>query len=133
MVSQGEELALQLLVDGGGAVSSYFKHNSPLFEAEYRFIHGPLCGPTLHRAADEGDFLFPHLEALAFAEPPRDIHCIWELQVHRDRDLWLHFEKVSVWRRYRRTPRTSHSLTNRVSGRRYSARSAHLWLVASVR
>ncbi|XP_034238683.1 uncharacterized protein LOC117643728 [Thrips palmi] len=94
MVSQGEELALQLLVDGGGAVSSYFKHNSPLFEAEYRFIHGPLCGPTLHRAADEGDFLFPHLEALAFAEPPRDIHCIWELQVHRDRDLWLHFEKV---------------------------------------
>ena len=95
MVSQGEELALQLLVDGGGATSSYFKQPAPLFEARYQFIHGPLCGPTLHKASEEGDFLFPHLEALGYAEPPRDIHCIWELQGHRGRDLWLHFDKVT--------------------------------------
>lgn len=96
MVSQGEELALQLVVDGSAATQTYFKHDAPLFEAEYRFIHGPLCGPTLYRASEEGDFLFPYLEALGYAEPPKDIHCIWELQVHRGRDLWLHFDKVSV-------------------------------------
>ncbi|XP_049853179.1 cubilin-like [Schistocerca gregaria] len=94
VVSRSERLALELRVDAAHAAVSYFKHPAPLFEARYQFVHGPLCGPPLLAPATEGELLFPHYEALGHAEPPRQIRCIWELQVHRDRDIWLHFDKV---------------------------------------
>lgn len=95
VVSHVERLTLEMRIDAAHASSSYFKHTGPLFEARYEFVHGPLCGPALLEAATDGELLFPHYEALGRnAEPPRTVHCIWELRVHKDRDLWLNLERV---------------------------------------
>ncbi|KAG5325618.1 TLL1 protein, partial [Pseudoatta argentina] len=94
VVSRGERLDLKLLVDGAHAASSYFKWPAPLFEARYEFAHSPLCGPALLPPATDGEIEFPHYEALGYVTPPRTIKCIWELRVNRERDLWLHFDKI---------------------------------------
>ncbi|BET00540.1 CUB domain [Nesidiocoris tenuis] len=94
IVSSTESLFLELNVDGAHSASSYFKHPAPLFEAKYEFVHSPLCGPAVIPASTEGELHFPHLEALGYTEPPRSIRCIWEIRVNRDRDVWLHFDKV---------------------------------------
>ena len=94
VVSRGERLAMLLSVAGSAAAASYFKHPAPLFTARYQFVHGPLCGPAHIKPSADGTLVFPHLDALGYTEPPRDIHCIWDLQVHPDRDLLLHFDKV---------------------------------------
>ncbi|RZF34562.1 hypothetical protein LSTR_LSTR015688 [Laodelphax striatellus] len=60
----------------------------------YEFIHGPLCGPAVIAPSEEGELHFPHYEALSYAEAPRSVHCIWEVRVNRERDVWLHFDKV---------------------------------------
>ncbi|XP_066595789.1 uncharacterized protein [Prorops nasuta] len=94
IVSRGEKLDLKLLVDGAHAASSYFKQSSALFEARYEFAHSPLCGPAILAAATDGEIEFPYYEALGYITPPRTIKCIWELRVNRERDLYLHFDKV---------------------------------------
>jgi len=94
VVSKGELLNLQLHVDAAHAASSYFKHPTPLFEARYEFVHGPLCGPPLIPPTTEGELHFPFFEALGYVEPPKSIRCIWELQVTRNLDLWLHIDKI---------------------------------------
>ncbi|XP_076240876.1 uncharacterized protein LOC143183250 [Calliopsis andreniformis] len=94
IVSRGEKLELKLLVDGAHAATSYFKQSAPLFEAKYEFAHSPLCGPAILPAATDGEIEFPHYEALGYVAPPRSIKCIWELRVNRDRDVWLHFDKI---------------------------------------
>lgn len=94
VVSRGERLELKLLVDGAHAAASYFKQSLPLFEAKYEFAHSPLCGPAILPATTDGEFEFPHYEALGYVAPPRSIKCIWELRVNRDRDIWLHFDKI---------------------------------------
>ncbi|KAE8747044.1 hypothetical protein FOCC_FOCC006299 [Frankliniella occidentalis] len=94
LVSRGPVLLLQMSLPWPGA-EQYFRQESPLFEARYRFVHGPLCGPAALAAASEGQLVFPHLEALAVAPPPRAIDCRWELNVHWKKDLWLHFEKLT--------------------------------------
>lgn len=81
-------------MDAAHAASSYFKHPTPLFEARYEFVHGPLCGPPLIPPTAEGEFHFPFFEALGYVEPPKTIRCIWELQVTRQLDLWLHIDKI---------------------------------------
>lgn len=92
-MSRGPVLLLQMSLPWPGA-EQYFRRDAALFEARYRFVHGPLCGPASLAAASEGQLAFPHLEALAFAPPPRAIDCRWELNVHWKKDLWLNFEKV---------------------------------------
>ncbi|KDR22186.1 Dorsal-ventral patterning protein tolloid, partial [Zootermopsis nevadensis] len=94
VVSKGESLNLQLHVDAAHAASSYFKHPTPLFEARYEFVHGPLCGPPLIPPTAEGELHFPFFEALGYVEPPKTIRCIWELRVTRQLDLWLHIDKI---------------------------------------
>lgn len=94
VVSKGESLNLQLHVDAAHAASSYFKHPTPLFEARYEFVHGPLCGPPLIPPTAEGELHFPFFEALGYVEPPKSIRCIWELRVTRQLDLWLHIDKI---------------------------------------
>ncbi|XP_049853177.1 cubilin-like isoform X1 [Schistocerca gregaria] len=97
VVSRGERLTLELRVDAAHAASSYFKHAPPLFEARYRFVHAPLCGPPLLPPATDGELRFPDYDALlGNVEPPRTVHCIWELQVHRDRDLWLNVDRMKL-------------------------------------
>lgn len=94
IISTGETVHLDLIVDGSHAAASYFKHPAPLFEATYEFIHSPLCGPSIIAANTEGELNFPHYEALGYTEPPRSIRCIWEIKVNKDRDVWLHFDKI---------------------------------------
>ncbi|XP_078035220.1 uncharacterized protein LOC144469145 [Augochlora pura] len=94
VISRGEKLELKLLVDGTHAAASYFKQHAPLFEAKYEFAHSPLCGPAVLEATTNGEVEFPHYEALGYVAPPRSIKCIWELRVNRDRDVWLHFDKI---------------------------------------
>lgn len=94
ITSSTESLFLELVVDAGHSASSYFKHPASLFEAKYEFIHGPLCGPAVIPASTEGELHFPHYEALGFTEPPRSLTCIWEIRVNRERDVWLHFDKL---------------------------------------
>ncbi|XP_033308372.1 uncharacterized protein LOC117209985 [Bombus bifarius] len=94
VISRGEKLELKLLVDGAHAAANYFKQSSPLFEARYEFAHSPLCGPAILPATTDGEIEFPHYEALGYVAPPRQIKCIWELRVNRDRDVWLHFDKI---------------------------------------
>lgn len=94
VISSSEQLNLQLIVDSAHAASSYFKHQAPLFEATYEFVHGPLCGPATIEATSDGEILFPFLDALGYTDPPKDIRCIWDLRINRDRDLWIHFDKI---------------------------------------
>lgn len=100
VVSSGETLNLQLIVDNAHAASSYFKNPSPLFEARYEFVHGPLCGPAILAAASDGEIVYPHLEALGYAEPPKKIQCIWDLEIEEKRDIWLHFDRIKFASRH---------------------------------
>ncbi|XP_071052044.1 uncharacterized protein [Onthophagus taurus] len=94
VISRGEQLNLQLIVDSAHAAISYFKHNSPLFEATYEFVHGPLCGPPIIHPTTDGDIHYPYYEAIGYVEPPKSIRCIWEIRVNRDRDLLLVFDRI---------------------------------------
>lgn len=94
VISKGEQLNLQLIVDSAHSALSYFKHTSPLFEAQYEFVHGPLCGPPIIHPATDGEIHYPYYEAIGYVEPPKSIRCIWEIKVNRDRDLWLHFDRI---------------------------------------
>ncbi|KAJ8729869.1 hypothetical protein PYW07_016907 [Mythimna separata] len=100
VVSAGESLNLQLIVDNAHAAASYFKNPSPLFEARYEFVHGPLCGPAVLAAASDGEIVYPHLEALGYMEPPKRIQCIWDLEIEEKRDIWLHFESIKFASRH---------------------------------
>ncbi|CAH0701016.1 unnamed protein product [Spodoptera exigua] len=100
VVSSGESLNLQLIVDNAHAAASYFKNPSPLFEARYEFVHGPLCGPAVLAAASDGEIVYPHLEALGYMEPPKRIQCIWDLEIEEKRDIWLHFESIKFASRH---------------------------------
>lgn len=100
VVSSGESLNLQLIVDNAHAAASYFKNPSPLFEARYEFVHGPLCGPAVLAAAADGEINYPHVEALGYTEPPKRIQCIWDLEIEEKRDIWLHFDKIKFASRH---------------------------------
>lgn len=91
---------LQLIVDNAHAAASYFKNPSPLFEARYEFVHGPLCGPAVLAAASDGEIVYPHLEALGYTEPPKRIQCIWDLEIEEKRDIWLHFDSIKFASRH---------------------------------
>ncbi|XP_050308010.1 uncharacterized protein LOC126744504 isoform X2 [Anthonomus grandis grandis] len=94
VISKGEHLNLQLIVDGAHSALSYFKHSMPLFEATYEFVHGPLCGPAIIHPITDGEIHYPYYEAIGYVEPPKSIRCIWEIKINKDRDLWLHFDHI---------------------------------------
>ncbi|KAF7266556.1 hypothetical protein GWI33_020064 [Rhynchophorus ferrugineus] len=94
VISKGEQLNLQLIVDGAHSALSYFKHSNPLFEAHYEFVHGPLCGPAIMYPSTDGEIHYPYYEAIGFVEPPKSIRCIWEIKINKDRDLYLHFDRI---------------------------------------
>lgn len=100
-MSSGETLNLQLIVDNAHAAASYFKNPSPLFEARYEFVHGPLCGPAILAAAtSDGEIVYPHLEALGYTEPPKKIQCIWDLEIEEKKDIFLRFESIKFASRH---------------------------------
>lgn len=73
MISKGEQLNLQLIVDGAHSALSYFKHTASLFEATYEFVHGPLCGPAIIHPTTDGEIHYPYYEAIGYVEPPKSI------------------------------------------------------------
>lgn len=95
VISSGEHMNLELMIQGQHAVSSYFKNPNTLFEASYEFAHGPICGPIILGPASKGELIFPFRNALGMplVTEQRREKCIWEIKVAQQRDLWLHLEK----------------------------------------
>ena len=99
VISSGDQLNLEMIVQGQHAALSYFKHPNPLFQATYEFAHGPLCGPIAVGPAIDGELVFPHAGVLQgppseSQSPVQREKCIWELRVAPQRDLWLHLDKA---------------------------------------
>lgn len=105
VISSGDQLNLEMIVQGQHASLNYFKYPNPLFQATYEFAHGPLCGPITVGPAIDGELVFPFRNALGYqAQPtvdgqqqphqPHKEKCIWELRVAPQRDLWLHLDKA---------------------------------------
>ncbi|CAD7088052.1 unnamed protein product [Hermetia illucens] len=107
VISSSDQMNLEMIVQGQHAITSYFKNPNPLFEANYEFAHGPLCGPISFGPSPEGELIFPYRKALGMINQNNGEHkrekCIWELKVAGQRDLWLHLEKA------RFSDRTCHS------------------------
>ena len=94
IISKTDRLNVDMVIDGNNAATNYFKHDNALFEASYEFIHSPLCGPTLIESSTDGEILFPFYDAIGYVSAPKKIHCIWEIKVNRERDLWLHIDHI---------------------------------------
>lgn len=98
VISSGEQLNLEMLIQGQHAITSYFKNPNPLFEVNYEFSHGPLCGPITLGPSPDGELIFPYRNALGIPQPTNENKrlekCIWELKVGVQRDLWLHLDKA---------------------------------------
>lgn len=103
VISSGDQLNLEMIVQGQHSSLNYFKYPNPLFQATYEFAHGPLCGPITVGPSVDGELVFPHRHALGFqaaaaegghVSQPTKEKCIWELRVAPQRDLWLHLDKA---------------------------------------
>lgn len=94
VVSGTENLNLELMVDASHALANYFKYDTALFEASYKFVHEPICGPTILEYSYEGELQFPNYQTLGFVEAPRSVHCIWDIRVRKNRDISLHFDQI---------------------------------------
>jgi hypothetical protein len=96
IISSGEQMNLEMIVQGQHATTSYFKNQNTLFDANYEFAHGPICGPINLGPSADGELVFPYRNALGFpiiTEHKKE-KCIWELKVEAQRDLWLHLDKA---------------------------------------
>ena len=94
IVSNGPSMDLILHVDHRFATSNYFKSNIPIFEGNYKFIHSPICGPTVMAASAEGTLVYPKYEPYVYGGYGEDVHCMWEVRVNPDRDLWISLERL---------------------------------------
>ena len=92
LISKGEQAEVALRVDSRHALANYFKFNVPIFEGIYKFVHGPLCGLTHLGPSADGKLKFPFYYNPQLRDQP--VTCIWELQVHPDKDLWIHLDKL---------------------------------------
>lgn len=98
IISSGEQLNLDMFVLGQHSTTSYFKNPNPLFEANYEFAHGPLCGPIAIGPSADGELNYPHRNTVSYHHPQAQQgalqKCIWELKVAAQRDLWMHLDKA---------------------------------------
>lgn len=96
VVSSGDQMNLEMIIQGQHAIQTYFKNPNPLFEANYEFAHGPLCGPITYGPTADGELIFPYRNALGVPQSNEYTRgkCIWELKVNPQRDLWLHLDKA---------------------------------------
>ncbi|RXG58476.1 hypothetical protein Avbf_16806, partial [Armadillidium vulgare] len=94
IVSNGPSLSLIMHVNHVHAMQNYFKSSEPIFEGTYKFIHSPICGPTVLPAATEGNIIYPKYEPYVYGGYGEDVHCIWEIRVHHDRDVWLYVDDL---------------------------------------
>lgn len=98
VISSGEQMNLEMIVQGQHSTNSYFKNQNPLFQANFEFAHGPLCGPITLGPSADGELSFPFRNKISYTHPqgniPRREKCIWELKVAGERDLWMHLDKA---------------------------------------
>lgn len=98
IISSGEQMNLEMIIQGQHSTTSYFKSQNPLFKANYEFAHGPLCGSIILGPSPDGELNFPHRNAMNYHHPQGEIQkrekCIWELKVAAQRDLWMHLDKA---------------------------------------
>lgn len=98
IISSGEQMNLEMIIQGQHSTTSYFKNNNPLFQANYEFAHGPLCGAITLGPSADGELIFPHRSSVNYHQPygehPKREKCIWELKVAGQRDLWMHLDKA---------------------------------------
>lgn len=98
IISSGEQMNLEMIVQGQHSQNSYFKNQSPLFQANYEFAHGPMCGPITLGPSADGELSFPFRNKVNYYQPtsdhPKREKCIWELKVAGERDLWMHLDKA---------------------------------------
>ncbi|KAK3880590.1 hypothetical protein Pcinc_014911 [Petrolisthes cinctipes] len=81
-------------IDYRNAMQNYFKSTTPIFEGTYKFIHSPICGPTVIPASTEGNIIYPKYEPYVYGGYCEDVHCIWELRVKQERDVWLYVDQL---------------------------------------
>lgn len=99
IISSGEEMNLEMILQAQPSLNAYFKSGNPLFQGNYEFAHGPLCGPIVMGPIQEGELNYPHRNAINYhsvggkRQAKREI-CIWELKVAAQRDLWMHLDKA---------------------------------------
>lgn len=98
IISSGEQMNLEMIIQGQHSASSYFKNANPLFQANYEFAHGPLCGPIQLGPTVFGELIFPNRHTINYYHPqpdhPKREKCIWELKVAGERDLWMHLDNA---------------------------------------
>lgn len=97
IISSDNEMNMEMLILGQYATSNYFKNQNTLFNANYEFVHPPLCGSITLGPKADGELIFPHKNSFGLpiaGSPQRTVKCIWELKVSSQRDLWLSLDKA---------------------------------------
>lgn len=98
IISSGDQMNLDMIIQGQHSTTSYFKNPNSLFEANYEFAHGPLCGPITIGPTVDGELNFPYRNTVSYHYPQDQQHtrqkCIWELKVAAQRDLWMHLDEA---------------------------------------
>ncbi|XP_071516762.1 LOW QUALITY PROTEIN: cubilin-like [Panulirus ornatus] len=94
IVSNGPSLTLEMHIDHRHAMQNYFKSTTPIFEGTYKFIHSPICGPTVIQPQLKGNIIYPKYEPYVYGGYGEDVHCIWELRVKQERDVWLYVDQL---------------------------------------
>jgi hypothetical protein len=88
---------LEMLILGQYATSNYFKNQNTLFNANYEFVHPPICGPITLGPKGDGELIFPYKNSFGLpisGSTKKMVKCIWELKVASQRDLWLSLDKA---------------------------------------
>lgn len=97
IISSDSQMNLEMLILGQYATSNYFKNQNTLFNANYEFLHPPICGPITLGPKSEGELIFPYKNSFGLplnGTPRKVVKCIWELKIAGQRDLWLSLDKA---------------------------------------
>ena len=84
--SKGEELTLRLSINAEFARQNYYKVKQPLFRAQYRYLHPPVCGPVALEAREAGSLTFPRLLHPGLG-PRGEVECLWDLEVRPNKQI----------------------------------------------
>ena len=95
--SKGTELTVKLSVNHELARQNYYKSKQPIFIANYKMLHPPVCGPAEITAKEKGSISFPVLRQSGVKL--ENIECLWDLMVHPSRDIMFQVSNVTFPRR----------------------------------
>ena len=89
IVSNGPSLDVIMQIDHRHAFNNYFKISNPVFEGTYKFIHSPICGPTVLPPSTDGNIVYPKYEPYVYGGYGEEVYCIWEVRISNDHDLYI--------------------------------------------